>query len=39
MVGLPLLSPSIRLDMAGLCSIGLAGCELSTPRANALPFV
>ena len=39
MVILPLVAPSARLYMAGLCLECLTVCRLSAPRTNALPLI
>jgi len=36
---LPLVTPSARLYMAGLCLECLTVCRLSAPRTNALPLI
>ncbi len=36
---LPLVAPSARLYMAGLCLECLTVCRLSAPRTNALPLI
>ena len=38
-VVLPLIAPSARLYMAGLCLECLTVCRLSAPRTNALPLI